>query len=72
MNNCKPSEEGHRIAVSGRVLLVTKSVRRSNDPVLAGLSGPVCRTLSRCEATAVALDSRGTLVVRATGTRCSD
>ena len=72
MNNCKPSEERHRIAVGGRVLRVIKSVGLSNESVLAGLCGPVCRTSSGCEATALSLDSTGTLVVRATGTRCSD
>ena len=71
MNNCKPSEERHRIVVRGRVLHVTKSVRLLNDSVLAGLCGPVCRTSSGCEATALSLHSRGTLVVRATGIRCS-
>ena len=35
MNNCKPSEEQHRIAVGGRVLRVTKSV----DPVIPNPTG---------------------------------
>ena len=69
MNNCKPSEERHRIAVGGRVLRVTKSVGLSNDSVLAGLCGPVCRTSSGGGDETPGIKR---ICVRATGTRCSD
>ena len=47
-------------SVKGPVVLrVTKSVVLSNDFVLAGLCGPVCRTSSGCQATGLLLVSRG-------------